>query len=281
MTGAFRGDAAIKADLLARLRAHAAAGTLLFGATRWDGERGSPLGVSAESEDSADYAARFGYPLALAALLDPMIECSDPARAWEHTLTWVVRVSPGEDLSVVPVRIVEDMLIRIGSVEHAPALHAAILDLHHRELAGETLTRADWTQARGEIEAAADGMEDAAGAVALRACAAACWPLRTSRSVLTEITALWRTGAGAVRPTIITSTDKIRAEAILQSIVAAVAPRRAAGEYVDIPKLFRARDPGLSARYEADLRRTNALALERMQALPGIVLGHLTAAGVA
>lgn len=66
MIRAFHGDPAIRSDVIARLERHADAGTLSFGASHWDGTSGTPLGVAAESAATEDYAARFGYPLALA-----------------------------------------------------------------------------------------------------------------------------------------------------------------------------------------------------------------------
>ncbi|WP_298089334.1 hypothetical protein [uncultured Sphingomonas sp.] len=271
MTTAFHGDPWIKSDLHARLRRHAAAGTLVFGATRWDGVSGSPLGVSAESDDCADYAARFGYPLALTPLLDMMTAYIAPERALADTLAWVETVSPGADLSWVPLGIAEEMLVRMGAADHAPSRHAAVLDLQRRDMAGETITRADWTALRREMEAATD---DAHGpeAVALRACAMACWPLRTSRSVVASLVQMWQTGAPPSPD--FSVADRIQAEETLHAIIAEMRPRRE-----DIPGLFRDRDPDLSRRYEAELRRVNLIAEQRIAALPPLILHHLAAAG--
>jgi hypothetical protein len=277
VTTAFHGDHALKAEVLARLRAHAAAGTLVFGATRWDGRSGTPMGVSVRSENSADYAERLGYPLALAAILDRVTACVAPDRAIGYALEWVEAVEPGTDLSAVSWRIADALLVLLKADRLAAPHYRRLRDMHARHTAKPSVSRAEWANLRDIIET--DGKRRRSEAViAVDACAAACWPLDTSRSVLIELIDRWRRAPAKLPNPNFTDAERRRAGAVLEELWAETMAARDAGEAVHIPTLFRARAPRLAALFEADLERGNTLFRIRSEAVPPLVLRHLAEA---
>lgn len=276
MTRAFAGDPAIKADLLDRLKAFAADGMLRFGATAWDGQGGTPLKVSTQGGDSADYAARFGYPLALAGLLDPMTAYASPERAVEVALSWVVRVDIGADLSAVPERIVDHLLCAMQADRLAAPYHAELRRLYRNEVSGTPPARRDWADLRRRIEQASAAEPPSSDTrTALTACATACWPLVTSSSVLPTLFSVWIKDVHRQPDPDFDEAAREHAHAMLDEIYRETQPQRDAGQMVEIPALFRARAPALAAAFEGQLARANARYRDRAQAVPDMVLEHL------
>lgn len=279
MTGAFAGDPAIKAALCARLESHAANGTLRFGPTAWDGSGGTPLGVSTRGGDSTDYAVSYGYPLALAGLLDPMTAHAAPDRAVDAALTWVACIDAGADLSEVPQRIVDHLLAAMHADRLAAPFRDELRRLHLHERAGKRLTRSDWAGLRSRIERALEAEPPSSdGRTALMACATACWPLTTSSSVLPTLISVWLNDVNRDPEPQFGEVLRQQAHATLDEIYRETQPQRDAGAHPDIPALFRARAPVLAAAFEAQLARNNARYLERARSVPDMVLTHLTAA---
>ncbi|WP_342659066.1 hypothetical protein NPJ82_16595 (plasmid) [Sphingomonas sp. NY01] len=277
MTPAFHGDAAVQSAVIELLKGHAAAGTLSFGATRWDGTGGSTLGIAAESEDSGDYATRFGYPLALAGLLDPIVAVNH-AGALDTAIAWHEHVLPGSDLSGVPATLLTDLLERLGAGASAPDYFAIVIDMHRNEARGDTASRTAWSRLREEIEARATAAENATR-IALNACTLACWPLATSRSVLVGLVHAFAAATNGAPSPDFDEDDRCTANAILQVLWDETQPQRDAGDPVHLPTLFRARHPDLSSRFEADLARSNAYRAARAAQAQQLVLTHLAAAG--
>lgn len=279
MTIAFGGDGSVKSALRDRLKTHAANGTLRFGATAWDGEGGTPLGVSTQGGDSADYAALFGYPLALAGVLDPMTAYADPDRATDVALAWVDMVAVGADLSMVPERIVEQLLDTMHADRLAGPFRAELRRLHRAERSATPPARGDWTALRAQIEQAVDGEPAASDArTALTACATACWPLATSSSVIPTLFSLWIRDVNRRPDPEFGEAVRERAHAVLEEIYRETQPQRDAGEPVDIPARFRVRAPTLAAAFEAQLARSNARHVARAQSVPDMVLTQLATA---
>ena len=279
MTGAFRGDPAIKAALLARLESHIANSTLRFGGTSWDGSGGSPLGVSTEGGDSADYATRFGYPLAIAGLLDPLIAYAGPDDGGKVALRWVECVDVGADLSPIPQRIVDHFLTAMGAERLAASSYAQVQALHRAEASGVARHRGEWTATRRRIEAAEEAaLPHSPERAALNACATACWPLQTSSSILSTLIAAWLQEVNREADPAFGEVERQRAMAMLDEIYQQTQPMRDKGEAVDIPAMFRMRDPILAAGFEASLERANARYLDRARSAPGIVLAYLASA---
>ena len=280
MTRAFGGDPAVKAALLDRLHAHAADGTLRFGATAWDGRGGSPLGVSTQGGDCIDYAAQFGYPLALAGLLDPMTAQASPDRAVDATLSWVSSVEVGVDLSPVPERIVGHLLTAMDGDRLAAPYRAELSALYRAEASGAPQARRTWAELRERIAHAAEAETPRSDArTALMACATACWPLTTSSSVLPTLISFWLQDVNRCVEAELGGAARARAQAMLEAIYRESQPERDAGQHVDIPARFRARAPLLAAAFEAQLARDNARYLDRARTVPAMVLGHLAAIG--
>ncbi len=279
MTGAFGGNPAIKAALLTRLENHIANGTLRFGGTVWDGSGGSALGVSTEGGDSADYASRFGYPLPMAGLLDPLTAYAGSDSGGDAALRWVECVEVGADLSRVPQRIVDHFLTDMGVERLAASSYADVRALHRAEASGVVMHRSEWTAIRRRIEAAVETtLPHSHERAALNACATACWPLQTSSSILSTLIAAWLQGVNREADPAFGELKNKRAMATLDEIYQQTQPMREKGEAVDIPALFRMRDPILAAGFEASLERANARYLDRAQSVPGIVLAHLATA---
>lgn len=280
MTGAFAGDPAVKAALLDRLHAHAADGTLRFGATAWDGRGGSPLGVSTQGGDCTDYAAQFGYPLALAGLLDPMTAHASPDRAVDTALSWVSCVEVGVDLSPVSERIVDHLLTAMDVDRLAPSYHVELSALYREEASDAPPARRTWSELRERIAHAAEAAAPRSDAsTALTACATACWPLTTSSSILPTLISFWLKHGNRGIEAELDSAGRARAQAMLEVIYQESQPQRDAGQHVDIPARFRARAPLLAAAFEAQLARDRTDYLDRARTVPAMVLGHLAAIG--
>eukprot|EP01037_Dinobryon_pediforme_P021386 gene21386-22238_t len=148
----------VKAELLAQFDRHIAAGTMRFGPSSGDDSAGrTPLVIATGDTDPDAFVAAYGYPLALAALLDPLAAMLDEREsATAFVRDWVALVEPGTDLSGVPSAIVLDLLDAPETRGLAPGLVAPLTRLHQRERAGETVPRGDWARCRQPILAAAD-----------------------------------------------------------------------------------------------------------------------------
>lgn len=276
---AFGGNSAVKSALLDRLKAHAANGTLRFGTTAWDGEGGTPLGVSTQGGDSLDYATRFGYPLALAGLLDPMTAHASADRAVDAALAWVDCVAVGADLSPVPERIVDHLLRQMDADRLAASYCGQLRQLYRAERSATPPRRRDWADLRNSIEQAVEAEPPGSDArIALIACATACWPLTTSSSVLPTLFSIWIKDAHRVPDPEFGEVVREQSHAMLDQIYRETQPQRDVGEAVDIPALFRARAPTLAAAFEGRLERANARYRDRARSVPDMVLAQLAAA---
>ncbi|KQM88755.1 hypothetical protein ASE67_03245 [Sphingomonas sp. Leaf23] len=278
MSGAFRGDAAVKAALLARLERHAAEGSLRFGATQWDEQGGSPLGVSTKGGSSADYAEQFGYPIALAGLLDPLTGWASEYDRADVALHWVRDVAVGADLLFVPERIAAHFLIAMEADRLATPFYDDLRSLYRAEDEDAPPARRTWSALRERMEQAAEGEAPSSDVrAALKACATACWPLRTSTSVLTTLIAAWIQDVNRTPDPEYGEEERASALAMLGEIFSETEPLREAGEPVDIPALFRARSPEMAWAFEAQLARANDRHTVRARSVPAIVLWHLAA----
>jgi len=190
---AFHGDPAIKSDAVARLRRHIDAGTFRYNPP-WDNHGATALGAIAEDGGAEAYSERLGFPLALAAILDQLINDGygklDDAIAF--ALEWLEGTPVGADLSQVASSTLLVILSEPGLLEltggdaRMEQARLGVLDLHSRAMGGEDISRQTWKAARSEALAASDAAENdpllrGAGAVA----EAAAWPA-TMRTVLSD-----------------------------------------------------------------------------------------------
>ena len=255
--GAFGGDPEVKAALLARIDRHLVAGTMTYGETAWTGDSGSALGISIEDTDPAAYAAAFGYPLPLAALLDPLIrDLSDGGDVATFVQAWVSTVTPGADLSKVPTRLMLYMLDdpRLRGIDDA--LADRLVELHHRDLDGIPAGRGEWSAVRQGILAAKQDGDDRDIAFAIWLLEVAAWPAGRGRSSLVDAFGAWRQLQAVFDDPEWSREDERRKEAKMKALWYAHAPGPDRGE-VDLAALFEAFDPELSRRSIRNLHRAN------------------------
>lgn len=276
MSIAFHGDATLQSQLLARFDGHCADGTLVIGDTRWDGQRGSPLGVLAHDTSIDALATLTGYPLALCGLLDPLAAIiRDVDAAARFGRQWVAAASPGADLASVPGWIVVDLLDRLDPALADPALVAAVSGLHRHALAGESLPRLEWSALRAAIMSRGDAESDEARRAAWHMLEAAVWPADGSRSILATMIASWCDLAAWEDGGDWTISDEDRAQAVLKQLWDA---HHASGGAPSYPALFAERDPVLARRFEANLQRVNRRHLARIDDAVTLVLARIAGA---
>jgi hypothetical protein len=272
---AFHGNPAVKATLLARIDRHLAAGTLVFANTAWDGERGSPSGVTSESVDPTVYSQLTGYPVALAPLLDalaanPTVTFDAPA----FVRNWIAVVRPGAILSDIPAELMMYMLSDPRVAAADPVNAAMLIDLHRRDRGGTPPPRREWAAARQAILAmAAPGSTPAVSLME-----AGAWPAASGRSSLTSAFAAWRRLQAMIDDPTWPPEDERRKEEIFEAMWTEQAPARAAGTDISYHTLLVERDPDLAERFLANLRRVNALAIGAAEQLAGFTIARLEAA---
>lgn len=276
MTTAFHGNSAVKAELLDRIDRHIADGTLETRWVGWRDGRGSPLGVAIEGDDPARYSEIYGYPIALAGLLDPLAAMiSDPAEAASFARAWVADVEPGTDLAPTASAIVLDLLHAEETRDLAPSITDPLIALHRREMSRELVAPSEWRRCRAMILSALDNAPPRRLGSLLELCEAACWPVRSSRSILATLAAKWCDLSELVRDPDWSDTDRDQAEALLTALALQHNPENGNGP--GIPRLFWARSPDLARRFEANLCRVNQRRPARVLALAKLVLSRLRA----
>lgn len=189
---AFKGDPAVKAQALARLRAHIAAGTFVY-SPAWEDGKANALGAVIESDDTTRYAEELGYPLAAAVALGGLVNAFrglENARVFAEA--WLERTPVGADLSNAVSQVLADLLDQpdlAALSAHDAAIEEsreAVLRLHRRAVTGDAPDRKEWKAARLAAVAASDAA--APGSLARDAgtiVEAAAWPA-TMRSVLID-----------------------------------------------------------------------------------------------
>lgn len=189
---AFKGDPAVKAQALARLRAHVAAGTFVY-SPAWEDGKANALGAVIEADDTQRYAEELGYPLAAAVALGALVNAfKGLENASVFAEAWLERTPVGADLSNAVSHVLADLLdqpvLTSLSADDAAVEQSrrAVLDLHRRSIAGDTPDRKEWKMVRMAAVAASDAA--APGSLARDAgtiIEAAAWP-STMRSVLLD-----------------------------------------------------------------------------------------------
>jgi hypothetical protein len=181
---AFHNDAALKDQLLERVRRHIEAGNLARQDLSWDDKtgKGSVIGASVRAADAQRYETELGIPAGLAMLHDLLIaslyviEVGDDttsarlsAEAKAMPVTWIDSVPVGADLSLTASRFAARLLERLVS---SPPLKGArpsaavaatalkIASLHSRTCAGDAPTAEEWKRARQESLAATDAAKE-------------------------------------------------------------------------------------------------------------------------
>lgn len=259
---AFHGSLAIKAELLSHIDVHLADDTLLFERTMWKDGRGSALGVSVKGTDPLVYTEKFGYPLALAAALDPL--ASFPAENFDarrFVRDWVEKVTPGISLEYIPNRLMLWML-------DAPELRGVydstlttIIELHRRDINSDTVTKSEWKQARETVLSLPDDTDNWNHRVK-RMLEAASWTTMRGRSVLVDAISAWRNLAVREANDDWSYADEYKTEIALNTLWQEQQQQDDEGD-PNYPAQFEQRDPELSRRFVANLNRTNRRFNER------------------
>ncbi len=187
---AFRGDPAVKAQALARLRSHIAAGTfVIFPA--WEDGKANLIGALVESDDKQAFADQYGYPVALATTLEGIVNAfrfGPNAEAFAESL--LARTPVGADLSRLVSQVLVYILERPDIVPlttrhpEVEQCRRAVVALHQRLIAGDEPGRREWKSARLASVAASDGItDDSFSHLAGMVVESAAWPA-SMRSVL-------------------------------------------------------------------------------------------------
>ncbi|WP_322963920.1 hypothetical protein [Sphingomonas fuzhouensis] len=189
---AFHGDPALKGHALAQLRRHIAADTFVY-FPAWENGQANVIGAIIEADDTPGYAARLGYPIALAETLPVFVNGFRPrADAAAFAEAWLERTPVGADLTGVVSRLILSLLEQqtlCAVAERHPLLEQsrqAIVALHRRAIDGDEPDRKAWKSARLAAVAATDAIgDDPLGRKAGSAVEAAAWP-GTMRTVLRD-----------------------------------------------------------------------------------------------
>lgn len=203
---AFHGDPAIKARAQAQLRRHVEAGNFVY-FPAWEDGKANAIGAVVEADDTAAYATRLGYPIALVETLPMIINGFRPLpEAARFAEAWLARTPVGGDLSAVVSRMILDLLAKPRLCEIArryPVMEEcrlAIIDLHCRVVEGDEPDRKQWKAARLAAVAATDALgDDVLDRAAGSTVESAAWP-GTMRTVLRDT--LNATGALNLRVTL-------------------------------------------------------------------------------
>lgn len=189
---AFHGDPAVKAQAIAQLRQHVAAGSFVY-FPAWEDGKANAIGAVVEADDTPAYAARLGYPTALAETLPMLINGFRPlSEAARFAEAWLARTPVGGDLSAVVSRMILDLLAKprlCDTTCHHPALEEsrlAIIALHRRAVEGGEPDRKQWKAVRLAAVAATDALgDDVLDRAAASTVESAAWP-GTMRTVLRD-----------------------------------------------------------------------------------------------
>lgn len=273
MSGAFHGDAGLKRKLLDRLTRHRDAGTLTFRGPVWDGTGGSPLGVSIRGTDIDVYASSYGYPPALAAILDLLAGFSDPDSAG-FAIGWVAAVRPGADLARIPALLAIELLAH-PVLSNAPrAIVAELTALHQADADATPAPRERWRAVRGALAApSADGLPPHADGL-LETLG---WPAAARSTLVGATTGLPRLAAAMPRPEWPHAHER-RAIAILHDLREEAAADIAAGAIIDYRARLTARDPALAAGFFTNLEATNRIAIATAHSIARRCMAMLRAA---
>lgn len=173
---AFHGDPAIKAQYLARVRAHRIADDLTQG-TGWENGKGCAVGCTLEAYDHSRYPVELGLPEWLAHLEDAIFEGLPHAQAMDWPEQFLEAIPVGADIGPVMHRAAIRRMDRLLAAISETAVIAAINGVracHVATLRGEGCDwEAAWSAAAWSAEAVAEAADEAAEAAEAAAWSAA------------------------------------------------------------------------------------------------------------
>ncbi len=174
---AFHGDPKIKAQYLARVRAHAKADELIHG-VYWERGKGCAIGCTIHSSQHVKYETELGIPQMIANLEDRIFEGMANGDSKEFPAQFLSAIRPGTDLSRVgPTFLTEVLARRLAALPTEPwgvrAAAESCLEVVsiwacggiNAESAARSATSAAWSAASA-AESAARSAESAARSAA-------------------------------------------------------------------------------------------------------------------
>lgn len=150
---AFHNKKEVKAEYLARVKAHQKADEIVKG-QYWKGGKGCAVGCTIHGSSHAKYETELGIPMTLAYLEDRIFENlpNDKAKKWP--LKFLNAVKPGADLSLVTAKfmvwLLEDEVSQHFDAVKFPdvaKVSAKVIELYKKKIAGEKVSDAEWQEA--------------------------------------------------------------------------------------------------------------------------------------
>jgi hypothetical protein len=176
---AYHGDSAIKAEYLARVRAHREADELIHG-TYWKDGKGCAVGCTVHSGDHSRYEAELGIPIQLARIEDGLFESLPNGQAMLWPEAFLDAIPVGADLRIAYWQFMHWLLvdptegvIRFAKADRTKDAIGKVGDLYARLLRGETVDRDTWAAAAAAAAAAVAAASSSAAYWAAAADAAA------------------------------------------------------------------------------------------------------------
>ncbi len=155
---AYHGDPALRADVLARMRAHVAADEIIQGYDYWEDCKGCAVGCLTRDRRGghAEYPLYFGIPEVLAYIEDRLFEALDAADAKAWPVRFLDAIPLGADLNLAWPRFAHALLVdpvrgvlrltRDGSSQRISI--EAVAALCERQICGGSVAREEWDKAR-------------------------------------------------------------------------------------------------------------------------------------
>lgn len=177
---AYHNKPEIKAEYIARVRAHREADQLVQGCGYWRDGKGCAVGCTIHGSSHAAYESELGIPQAIARLQDGIFEGlpKEKAQAWPEQ--FLEAIAAGADLSQVVDKFLHwlladsvDGVLRFAKTEKQRQSIEAVGKLYARKIDGEHVTRLEWEAAAAAAFAATAAAAFAANAAAFAATAAA------------------------------------------------------------------------------------------------------------
>jgi len=178
---AFHGKESVKAEYLARVRAHAAADEIIHG-KYWQEGKGCAVGCTIHGSDHFNYETELGIPAAIAFLEDSVFESLPNGDAKNFPARFLEAIPVGADLSMVVPQFLYWMLSdeAWGLKPESPDVKAAVdavAECFKRRIAGDEPSEEDW-ESSVKLARAAWAARDAWDARA----AWAAWAARDARA---------------------------------------------------------------------------------------------------
>lgn len=299
---AFHGDPELKNRIIAQVNAHRAAGEIVPGPSFWDGTRGSLVGATVHSRDSADFEIATGVARGALAIAEKIWSLG-LLRLWLHRepwkgysasdieslrafpATWLEVIAPGADTRGVSRQI---MIAVLKLVRQAVETEPALVDLH--QLLGELIEghsspaatpAASWRGWRVDATAIGSSLREGTYQASLAEIAAtAAWPDTPTAGALPDVLEQFVNlskfdGRRQIQWTVIEEETKRSLDASREKILMDPAARetRALRDFDD---MLKSRFPAYSARRE-ELESNVALGtIRRIVTLKDILIGLLS-----